>query len=130
MEFHDYAHIIISAGGGPAFGGDGLFVVRIHQKSQGRTDTATRMPNHITTKILDLHLFKFTHPKNKIPWGDFITKRFTDLRDTYRKLAMGCINDIRKIHKNSLSCLWTQIHHGTGILHSSDTSLEHQIKST
>lgn len=35
-------------------------------------------------KVLDLHLFKFAAPKDKISWRDLISKRLANLRYTVR----------------------------------------------
>src|ERR1035437_3347158 len=60
-------------------------------------------------KIFDFHLFKFTKTKDKVARSDFISKCFTNLRQTKRKLRVKRIEDIFIVYKHTLGCFRTKI---------------------
>ena len=79
-------------------------------------------------KILLFHLFKLPRSESEIARRDFISKRFSDLRDAKRQFFSGRLHYVQKIQIDSLTSFRTQINFTSFPFYHAHLSLKHQIK--
>src|SRR5437879_5588568 len=77
---------------------------------------------------LDFHLFEFTTTKRVIARVNLVAKRLTDLCDAERQFKPRTIEDVLKVHENSLGCFRPQKGNGRSIFHCPDVGLEHKVE--
>src|SRR5574344_1824161 len=79
-------------------------------------------------KELHLHLFKFAHAEYKLTCNDFVTESLTDLCNTERYLHTASFPNVKKVHKDTLSSLWTQENLHSSVRCRTHFGAKHQIE--
>ena len=84
----------------------------------------------VVAEIFHFHLREFAGTEREHTRSDLVAERFSDLRDTERKLHTGRNTDQMKIHKNRLTGLGTEIGDMIIVKHGTDIGFHHQIEFT
>ena len=74
------------------------------------------------------HLGEFAAAESEVTGVDFVTERFTDLRDTERQLLTGAVAHLLEVHKDRLAGFGTQISGVFVVKNRTDISFHHQIE--
>ena len=80
-------------------------------------------------KIFQLHLFKFSRPKQKIPRGNFVPERLANLGNTERQFRVIGVYGIFKINEDALSRFRPEIRGSNFIFLGANLRLKHGIES-
>ena len=56
-----------------------------------------------TDEVLNFHLLEFPGPENEVPRGDFVPKRFADLRDPKRDFSPTHVAHVFEVDENALN---------------------------
>ena len=76
----------------------------------------------------EFHLFELTRAEHKVAGRNFVSERFTDLRNTERRFLAAGLQHIGKINEHALCSFGAQIRNSSVGLHGTGLSLEHEIK--
>src|SRR3990167_3762652 len=90
----------------------------------------TLLPFTFFYEVFNFHLFKLTYAEKKFTWCNFVSKGFTDLRNTKWNFWRHGVNYVLEVYKNTLSCFGTEIYKTFWTGHSTNTRLKHHIKLT
>ena len=82
------------------------------------------------TEKLQLHLLKFPSPESKVPRGNLVSERFSNLADAKGNLFPGSPLDIFKVYENTLGCLRSKVNRIFCILRHPLECFKHQVKLT
>ena len=79
---------------------------------------------------LELHLLKLAHAENKVAGSDLVSEGFTNLSHAEGDLLSAGALNIRKVYKNTLSGLGTEVELVLAALGNALEGLEHKVELT
>ena len=79
-------------------------------------------------EVLHLHLLELERAEDEVSRRDLVPERLADLRDPERRLAACDLGDVLEVDEDALGRLGPEVDVDTGLLHSADARLEHQVE--